>query len=126
MIAASAAVTLTLALPATGGAHTGCHSARCTERVAAKRCSQARPVSCIHRAALHWRVSYSMLRRKAWCESRFIARASNGSHFGIFQFAPSTWATTPYRSRWIFSAKWSALAGAWMHHRGRGHEWSCV
>jgi len=82
---------------------------------------------CIHRAAIRWNVSESMLRRKAWCESRMNPSAYNASSgsSGLFQFIPSTWRTTPYARRSIWSAKWSSLAAAWMHHVGRGGEWSC-
>lgn len=91
-------------------------------------CSQTRPVPCVRRAALHWRVSFPMLLRKARCESHLRPWASNGPHAGIFQFRvafPSTWATTPYAPRSPYSAKWNSLAAAWMHHVGRGSEWAC-
>ncbi len=108
--------------------HRPCESSGCVERVAAKRCSQVHVRSCVHRASLRWYVSYPMLMRKAWCESRLNPLAVNGSSnaTGLFQFLPSTWWTTPYGRRPIFSAKWNALAAAWMHHVGRGSEWSCV
>jgi len=111
---------LAVALP--GG---GCHTPACDERVAARWCSQARVVSCIHRAALRWNVSYPMLRRKAWCESRLDPYATNGTHVGVFQFLWSTWATTPYARRSPWRAKWNALGAAWMHAHGRGNEWAC-
>jgi len=82
---------------------------------------------CIHRAAIRWNVSEAMLRRKAWCESRMNPGAYNASSgsSGLFQFMPSTWRTTPYRWHSIWSARWNALAAAWMHHVGRGGEWAC-
>lgn len=112
-------------------AHAGCHSKRCVERVAMRACSQARPVPCIRRAAIHWRVSFPVLLRKARCESTLNPFAANGVHAGLFQFrvaAPSTWATTPYARRSPWRAKWSALAAAWMHSAGvnRGSEWVCL
>lgn len=118
-----------LAVPTSSAA--SCADSRvCVERVARKACDQRHVLPCIHRAALHFRVSYSMLKRKAWCESRFRPRASNGDHTGLFQFRtawPSTWATVPWRySRHApTSAKWSALAAGWMHAAGRGSEWAC-
>jgi hypothetical protein len=117
------------ALAAVAFAHPGgCNDATCVERVAARRCSQVHVASCIHRAALRWRVSFSMLKRKARCESRLrwwaYNRASRAT--GVFQFLPSTWATTPYAGRSPWRAKWSALAAAWMHSVGRGREWACV
>lgn len=108
------------------GAGANCHTRACVERVARKQCSQRRPVPCIRRAALHRRVSFRMLLRKARCESGLNPWAHNPSgSSGLFQFLPSTWGTTPYARRSIWSAKWSALAAAWMHQRGRGNEWSC-
>lgn len=91
---------------------------------------------CIRRAALLHRVSFSTLLRKARCESGLNPYAYNGAPLnrapvrtskatGLMQFMPGTWRTTPYRARWIWSAKWSALAAAWMHSVGRGGEWSC-
>lgn len=122
--AAALAAALVLGLPAP--AQAGCRSRACEERVAAKQCSQSRVVPCIRRAALRYRVSYQMLLRKARCESNLnpYARNPSGSS-GLFQFLPSTWATTPYARRSIWSAKWNALAAGWMHHVGRGGEWVC-
>jgi soluble lytic murein transglycosylase-like protein len=103
-----------------------CASVSCEERVARKQCSNHRPVPCIRRASLHWRVSFTMLHRKAWCESRYVATAANPSGaIGLLQFMPSTWGTTPYAGHSPWYAKWSALAGAWMHRVGRGGEWTC-
>lgn len=106
--------------------HTDCQTIECVERVAAKRCSQNHVTSCVHRAALRWNVSYRLLRNRGWCESRLRADASNGTHFGVFQFAPSTFATTPYAQHSIWSAKYNSLAAAWMQRTGRGSEWECT
>jgi soluble lytic murein transglycosylase-like protein len=105
-----------------------CHTLRCHERVAAKRCAHGQVVACIDRGAIRWHVSAAMLRRKAWCESRFnpLARNVSSAASGLFQFLPSTWLTTPYRWRSIWSAKWSSLAAGWMHAAGRGGEWACA
>jgi len=89
-------------------------------------CSNARPVPCILRAALHWRVDTSTLVRKARCESHLNPFAHNPSGAtGLFQFIPSTFASTPYADHSPWRAKWSALAAAWMHRVGRGGEWAC-
>jgi hypothetical protein len=91
-------------------------------------CSQTKVTGCIKAASRRYGVSFSMLLRKARCESRLDPRASNGAHTGLFQFrtaAPSTWATTPYAGRSPWSAKWNSLAAAWMHATGRGGEWAC-
>jgi hypothetical protein len=117
-------------------ARQSCKTRRCIERVAMHACSQTRPVPCIRRAALHWHVDLRTQLRRARCESGLNPYAYNGAPFnrapvqttrssGLLQFLPSTWATTPYRGRSIWSAKWSALAGAWMQRAGRGSEWAC-
>jgi soluble lytic murein transglycosylase-like protein len=117
-------------------ARAGCRTRACVERVAAHQCSQARPIPCLRRAAIHWRVSFSTLLRKARCESGLNPYAINGAPFnrrpvrtskstGLMQFMPATWRSTPYARRSIWRAKWSALAAGWMHAHGRGGEWSC-
>lgn len=95
----------------------------------------ARPPAVIDRAIRHaakqWHVSYTLLRRRANCESGYRPRAVNpatvaGEHAtGLFQFLPSTWRTTPYAHHWIKSGWWNAHAAAWMQHVGRGGEWAC-
>jgi hypothetical protein len=66
--------------------------------------------------------------RKAACETggTYSASAHNPSGAsGLFQFLPSTWATTPYAQLSIWSPYASALAAGWMHQQGRGGEWVC-
>lgn len=109
-------------------AHHGayCHSSACVERVAMHQCSQARPVACIRRAAMHWRVSFYLQLAIARCESGLRAWALNGGgsgSSGLMQFMPSTFASTPYGARWILSAKWNALAGAWVLRRHGTGPW---
>jgi hypothetical protein len=94
----------------------------------ATTCSQSNVVSCIRDAARKYRVSFPMLLRKARCESGLNPYATNGAHDGLFQFrtaSPSTWGTTPYAGKSYWTAKWNALAAAWMHAQGRGAEWEC-
>lgn len=70
----------------------------------------------------------STLWRKAGCETggTYNPRAYNSSTAsGLFQFLPSTWASTPYAGFSIWSPYASALAAGWMHAHGRGGEWSC-
>jgi hypothetical protein len=132
MVAEAAAV-LAVFLPASPPAEE-CRTRECARRVASERCSQRRPRSCIHFAALRWSVSWTMLRRKAWCETggTFSPYAWNpktvgGEHAtGLFQFLPSTFSSTPYARRSITSARYSSLAAGWMHHVGRGIEWACA
>ena len=98
-----------------------------TEWRAMKRCAQHRPVSCIHRAALHRHVSFPWLKAVAYCESKFQVYARNPSGAaGLFQFMPSTFARTPYGWAWLYSAKYQALAAAWMFANGRSSEWTCA
>jgi soluble lytic murein transglycosylase-like protein len=115
-----------LVLP--GGSGTACASSECEERVARHRCRLGSVTECIDRAAMRWHVSAGMLRRKAWCESRWRPGAVNPSSgaAGLFQFLWSTWATTPYARRSPFNAEYSSLAAGWMHAVGRGGEWACA
>lgn len=121
------AAVVAVALPASPSEAKDCEDSKaCLERVARKQCSKRRPVPCIRRAALRWDVPTSLLVRKARCESRLnpFARNPSGAS-GLFQFLPSTWATTPYADRSIWSAKWNSLAAGFMHNVGRGGEWVC-
>lgn len=80
-------------------------------------------------AATAYGVSYSTLRRKAYCETggTFDPYAKNrhSTASGLFQFLTSTWASTPYASYSIFDPYANALAAGWMHAHGRGAEWAC-
>lgn len=68
----------------------------------------------------------STLWRKAECESRYSPTAANPSGAsGLFQFLPSTFASTPYGRLSIWSPYANALAAGWMHEHGRGGEWVC-
>ncbi len=63
----------------------------------------------------------------AQCESSLNPNAYNGQYgaSGLFQFLPSTWATTPYASSNIFDPYANANAAAWMWSVGRRNEWVC-
>lgn len=65
--------------------------------------------------------------RVARCESvldpNAVNPASNAS--GLFQFLPSTWATTPYADQDIFDPVANANAAGWMWSVGRRNEWTC-
>ena len=83
-------------------------------------------------ASVVYGVDHALLRRKAWCESRFNPNARNvqpiynGEHAtGLFQFIPSTFASTPFARFSIYSTYANALAAGWMHANGRGGEWAC-
>jgi transglycosylase-like protein with SLT domain len=74
-----------------------------------------------------YRVPAAELRRVAFCESRFNRFArSAGGHLGLFQYAPSTWRSTPFAGFSPFSPLASSLATGWMWSRGRKGEWACA
>lgn len=80
-------------------------------------------------ASTAYGVSYSTLRRKAYCETggTFDPYAKNprSTASGLFQFLTSTWASTPYAGFSIWDPYANALAAGWMHAHGRGGEWAC-
>ena len=65
--------------------------------------------------------------RVAMCESNLDPSAVNSSSgaSGLFQFMPSTFASTPYADQDIFDAWASANAAGWMWSVGRRNEWEC-
>lgn len=65
--------------------------------------------------------------RVAQCESVLDPNAVNASSgvSGLFQFMPSTWATTPYANQDIFDPVANSEAAAWMWANGRRDEWHC-
>lgn len=63
--------------------------------------------------------------RRTYCESTDDPGASNGSHFGLLQFAASTWASTPFGRFNIYDPVAQELAGGWMTTHGRSGEWTC-
>lgn len=82
-------------------------------------------------ASTAYGVSYSTLRRKAYCETggTFDPYAKNprSTASGLFQFLTGTWSSTPYARYSIWDPYANALAAAWMHSKavGRGGEWAC-
>lgn len=65
--------------------------------------------------------------RVAQCESVLDPNAVNPASgvSGLFQFMPSTWATTPYADQDIFDPVANSEAAAWMWANGRRNEWHC-
>lgn len=114
-------------------------------RVLERRCNQSHPRSCVRyatfvrrRSLVGWQVAW--LYRIPGCESGWnpfayfghprnhqpTSAIYNGNiSAGLYEFKPSTWQTTPYRSRSIWEAKWQALAAGWMIMQGRAGEWVC-
>lgn len=121
--------------------HDACHTHACRVRVASKHCTQRAPRWCVEHAIaadrLHgWMAAW--MRRVPGCESSWNPYAYYGAPTnrtpialggdtsrGLFEFKPSTWQTTPYRTRWIFSARYQSLAAGWMIRQGRSGEWTC-
>jgi len=83
--------------------------------------------SIIYSAAAAYGQNGDDMLRVATCESGLNPSAVNASSgaSGLFQFMPSTWATTPYADQDIFDATANANAAAWMWSVGRRGEWSC-
>lgn len=131
VLAALAAVVVVA--PAHGHAP-GCHSHRCDIRVGRAwarahppACDNQHVIVCIRQAAARYRQPLADAERVATCESGLNPLAANGhGDDGLFQILyPSTWDTTPYRRRSVWSAKWNALAAMWMWSVGRRGEWAC-
>ena len=114
-----------LLFPGLAQAKPGCRSQACVERVARKQCNQTHVVACIRRAAIHHHQPFADALRVARCESSLDPYNEYVGHHGLYQFLTSTWATTPYRGHWIYSAKWQSLAAMWMWRVGRRSEWQC-
>lgn len=137
-LAAAAAV----AVPAK--AEAGCKTRRCKARVTGRQCSQRNTRACVlhviyRRRVTGWRRAW--LLRVPGCESHWNAYAYFGHSAnsaptntiytgdisaGLYEFKPSTWATTPYAHRSIWSARWQAFAAEWMTVQGRSGEWACT
>lgn len=84
-------------------------------------------IAIIYAAADRYGQPRADMLRVAECESNLTPTAVNPSSgaSGLFQFMPSTWATTPYANDDIFDAWASANAAGWMWSVGRRGEWAC-
>lgn len=89
--------------------------------------SQDQIIQIIYAAADRYGQPREDMLRVARCESVLDPNAVNasGGSYGLFQFIPSTWATTPYAGDDIFDAYASANAAGWMWQQGRRNEWVC-
>lgn len=83
-------------------------------------------------ASIVYGQSYGDMLRVAQCESLLDPKARNtqpiynGEHAtGLFQFIPSTWASTPFAAFDIYNGWVNALAAGWMWSVGRRGEWAC-
>ena len=89
--------------------------------------SQDQIIQLIYDAADRYGQPREDMLRVARCESVLDPGAVNagGQSYGLFQFIPSTWATTPYASYDIFDPWANANAAGWMWEQGRRNEWVC-
>lgn len=89
--------------------------------------SEQEIINIIYAAADRYGQPREDMLRVARCESvldpNAVNSASNAS--GLFQFLPSTWASTPYADQNIFDPVASANAAGWMWEVGRRNEWVC-
>jgi hypothetical protein len=67
------------------------------------------------------------MERVARCESGLNPYAvdSAGLYYGLFQFIPETFATTPYAEYDIFDPWANSMAAAWMWSEGMKNHWTC-
>lgn len=88
--------------------------------------SQQEIIQIIYDAADRYGQPREDMLRVARCESVLDPNAVNpAGSYGLFQFVPSTWATTPFAGEDIFDAYASANAAGWMWSVGRRNEWVC-
>ncbi|MFL5759629.1 MAG: SH3 domain-containing protein [Thermomicrobiales bacterium] len=84
-------------------------------------------VDIIYAAADAYGQDRAAMLQVAQCESVLDPNAFNpySGASGLFQFLPSTWASTPFAGDNIFDPWASANAAAWMWSVGRRGEWVC-
>jgi uncharacterized protein YraI len=88
--------------------------------------SQQEIIQIIYTAADQYGQPRDDMLRVARCESVLDPNAVNpAGSYGLFQFVPSTWASTPFADEDIFDAYASANAAGWMWSVGRRNEWVC-
>jgi len=110
----------------------GCHTKSCDKRADKSYnkhhehdCSNSNVMACIRNAAAKYHQSLGDAIRVASCESSFDPHNSYLGHYGLYQFLQSTFDSTIYRGKDIWSAKWNALAAMWMWAHHRRSEWAC-
>ena len=88
--------------------------------------TQDQIIQIIYAAADRYGQPRADMLRVARCESNLVPTAVNpAGSYGLFQFIPSTWASTPYAAYDIFDPWASANAAGWMWSVGRRAEWVC-
>ena len=81
----------------------------------------------IRDASRRYNQKYRSMLCVAKCESSLdnCAVDPSRSYYGLFQFLPSTFDSTPFGRKDIFDPKWNAMAAGWMWKKGRQNEWAC-
>lgn len=87
----------------------------------------------IYDSSLVFGIPFNVLLNIAKCESSLNPRATNGSHFGLFQFAPATFrqaasrlqTTTGVTARNYWNPLDSAYVAGFMFATGDAQRWSC-
>lgn len=112
-----AAPAATSAEPVTGGVYGPGGSAYSEQQI----------VDIISEAANNYGQSSSDMLRVARCESGLNPQAvgGGGAYHGLFQFVPSTFATTPYGQYDIYDPWANSNAAAWMWSEGGKGAWVC-
>lgn len=88
--------------------------------------TQDQIIAIIYAAADRYGQPRADMLRVARCESNLVPTAVNpAGSYGLFQFIPSTWASTPFSAYDIFDPWASANAAGWMWSVGRRAEWVC-
>jgi uncharacterized protein YraI len=84
-------------------------------------------IAIIYAAAREFGLDGAEMVRIARCESNLDPYNVTPPYAatGLFQFLPSTWASTPYAHDNIFDPALNAQAAAWMWTHGRRNEWEC-
>lgn len=84
-------------------------------------------MKCIERASITKKVSYGWMVSTIRCETGGTFRPSivspDGIYHGLGQFDSGTWASTPYARYSWHSAKWNALAMAWLERTAGPGRW---
>jgi hypothetical protein len=89
--------------------------------------SEQQIIDIIYEAAANYGQSSEDMLRVARCESSLNPNAvgGGGAYHGLFQFVPSTFATTPYGQYDIYDPWANANAAAWMWAEGNKSSWVC-
>jgi len=87
----------------------------------------------IYDSALTFGLPYPVLLKVAQCESALNPHASNGSHFGLFQFAPDTFkraagqlrANTGVSARSYWNPLDASYVAGYLFATGQSSSWTC-